>query len=63
MDKKKLERYERMYGPHFNEECAMKAVKKMENEDGTKGPRWSVEEAERVAEEWFARCIYQRFFW
>ena len=27
----------------------MKAVKKMENEDGTKGPRWSVEEAERVA--------------
>lgn len=49
MEKKKLERYEKMYGPHFNEECAMKAVKKMENEDGTKGPRWSVEEAERLA--------------
>ena len=29
MEKKKLERYERMYGPHFNEECANKAVKKM----------------------------------
>lgn len=49
MDKMKLERYERMYGPHFNEECAHKAVQKMENEDGSKGPRWSVEEAERIA--------------
>lgn len=49
MKKEKLEQYERKYGPHFTEECAMKAVKKMENEDGTKGPRWSVEEAERVA--------------
>ena len=38
-----------MYGPHFNEECAQKAVKKMENEDGSKGPRWSIEEAERIA--------------
>lgn len=52
MNKKKLEHYERMYGPHFNEECAMKAVKYMENEDGTKGPRWSVEEAERVANQY-----------
>ena len=32
MEKAKLERYERTYGPHFNEECAHKAVKKMENE-------------------------------
>lgn len=49
MDKRKLERHERMYGPHFNEECAHKAVKHMENEDGSKGARWSIEEAERVA--------------
>ena len=49
MDKTKLERHERMYGPHFTEEVAMKVVKKMENEDGTRGPRWSVEEAERIA--------------
>lgn len=49
MKKEKLERHERMYGPHFNEECAHKAVKYMENEDGSKGPRWSIEEAERVA--------------
>ena len=52
MDRKKLERYERMYGPHFNEECAHKAVNKMENEDGSKGPRWSVEEAERIAQQY-----------
>ena len=49
MKKEKLERHERSYGPHFNEECAQKAVKYMENEDGSKGPRWSIEEAERVA--------------
>ena len=28
----KIERHEAMYGPHFNEECALKAVSKMENE-------------------------------
>lgn len=49
MNKSKLEQHEHSYGPHFNEECAHKAVKKMENEDGSKGPKWSLEEAERVA--------------
>lgn len=49
MEKMKLERHEHTYGPHFNEEIAHKAVKSMDNEDGTKGPRWSVEEAERIA--------------
>lgn len=33
----KIERHEAMYGPHFNEECALKAVSKMENEDGSRG--------------------------
>lgn len=61
MDKKKLERYERMYGPHFNEECAMKAVKKMENEDGTKGPRWSLEEAEKVAAQYGINLRSEKF--
>lgn len=61
MDKKKLERYEQMYGPHFNEECAHKAVKKMENEDGTKGPRWSVEEAERVAQQYGVNIKGEKF--
>ncbi len=61
MDKKKLERYEKMYGPHFNEECAHKAVKKMENEDGTKGPRWSVEEAERIAAQYGVNLKSEKF--
>lgn len=26
----KIERHEAMYGPHFNEECALKAVSKKE---------------------------------
>ena len=41
--------YEQKHGPHFNEEYARKAVNKMENEDGTKGPHWSLEEATSIA--------------
>lgn len=61
MDKTKLERHERMYGPHFTEEFAMKAVKKMENEDGTRGPRWSVEEAERIAAQYGVNLKGEKF--
>lgn len=49
MKKSKLKKHERMYGPHFNEECAMYAVQKMQNEDGTKGQHWSLEEAVALA--------------
>lgn len=49
MKKKKLERHERMYGPHFNEECALKVVSKMENEDGTMGQHWSIQESATLA--------------
>lgn len=41
--------YEQEYGPHFNEEQARKAVNKMENEDGTRGPHWSLEETTSLA--------------
>ncbi|MBR5795471.1 MAG: hypothetical protein IKY26_04960 [Erysipelotrichaceae bacterium] len=61
MKKEKLERHERMYGPHFNEECANKAVQKMENEDGSKGPRWSIEEAERVAQQYGVNLKGEKF--
>ena len=61
MKKEKLERHEHSYGPHFNEECAMKAVKKMENEDGSKGPRWSVEEAERIAQQYGVNINGEKF--
>lgn len=36
--------YEAINGPHFDEEHARYAVEGMENEDGTKGPHWTVEE-------------------
>lgn len=61
MEKKKLEHYERMYGPHFNEECAHKAVKKMENEDGSKGPHWSIEETERIAQQYGVNIKSDKF--
>lgn len=61
MDKKKLEHHEHSYGPHFNEEIAHIAVKKMENEDGTKGPRWSIEESERVAQQYGINLKSEKF--
>lgn len=44
----RVKAYEAEHGPHFNEEHARKAVSKMENEDGTRGPHWSVEETTAV---------------
>lgn len=35
--------YEAINGPHFDEEHARYAVEGMENEDGTKGPHWTVD--------------------
>lgn len=40
--------YEAINGPHFDEEHAHYAVEGMENEDGTKGPHWTVEETTSV---------------
>lgn len=51
-NKKKFERYEHMYGPHFNEEYALMAVKHMVNEDGTKGAHWSIEQTTQVAQQY-----------
>lgn len=44
--------YEQEYGPHFNEEQARKAVNKMQNEDGTRGPHWSLEETTSFANQY-----------
>lgn len=51
MKKAKLDKHSRMYGPHFNEECAMHAVKKMENEDGTRGAHWTLEQTSQLAQQ------------
>lgn len=45
----RIKAYEAEHGPHFNEEKARKAVSKMENEDGSRGPHWSLEEATALA--------------
>lgn len=44
--------YEAKNGPHFNEEYAHKAVSDMENEDGSHGPHWSLEETTSVANQY-----------
>lgn len=41
--------YEAINGPHFDEEHARYAVEEMENEDGSKGPHWTVEETTSIA--------------
>lgn len=51
-DKRKLERHERMYGPHFNESCAIKVVSKMQNEDGSYGEHWSLQETTTIANQY-----------
>lgn len=51
-NKKTFEKHEREYGPHFNEECALKVVSHMENEDGTKGAHWSLEQAVSIASQY-----------
>lgn len=45
----RVKAYEMEHGPHFNEETARKAVSKMENEDGSRGPHWSLEETTALA--------------
>lgn len=48
----RVKAYEMEHGPHFNEEYARKAVMKMENEDGTRGPHWSLEETTTLASQY-----------
>lgn len=48
----RMKAYEQEYGPHFNDEHARKAVSKMENEDGTRGPHWSIEETTSLANQY-----------
>lgn len=40
------------YGPHFDEQLAKKAVEKMHNVDGTHGAHWSMEETNRLADQY-----------
>lgn len=47
-----IKAYEKEHGPHFNEEHARKAVMKMENEDGTRGPHWSIDETTALASQY-----------
>ena len=48
----RVKAYEAEHGPHFNEEHARKAVSKMENEDGTRGPHWSLDETTSFANQY-----------
>lgn len=61
MGHKKIEKHERMYGPHFNEVMAMKAISKMQNEDGTVGQHWSLPEAVQLANRYGISLSTERF--
>ncbi|MBR3208857.1 MAG: hypothetical protein IKF82_01170 [Bacilli bacterium] len=41
--------YKETYGCHFNDWMLTEAVKNLQNEDGTTGPHWSVEQTTSVA--------------
>ena len=51
----RIKAYEAEHGPHFNDEHARKAVSKMENEDGTRGQHWSLEETTALANQYGIR--------
>lgn len=51
----RIKSYEAEHGPHFNDEHARKAVSKMENEDGTRGQHWSLEETTALANQYGIR--------
>ena len=56
----RIKAYEAEHGPHFNDEHARKAVNKMENEDGTRGQHWSLEETTALANQvTYGLCPYQ----
>lgn len=61
----RMKAYEQEYGPHFNEQYARKAVNKMENEDGTRGPHWSIEETTALASQYGVNLNtrFNRFDW
>ena len=40
-----------VYGPHFDEHLAKKAVSEMKNVDGTSGEHWTLEETTKVMEQ------------
>lgn len=50
--KREFEKHEYMYGPHFNEPCARRAVANMLNEDGTIGAHWSLDETTALANQY-----------
>lgn len=45
-----------VYGAHFDEHTAKKAVAKMHNVDGTTGEHWSYEETSRLADQHNIQC-------
>lgn len=55
----RVKAYEMEHGPRFNEEHARKAVMKMENEDGTRGQHWSLEETSALASQYGISLISQ----
>ena len=55
----RVKAYEAEHGPHFNEEHARKAVSKMENEDGTRGPHLRIQYSQILHVSLIGRLIIQ----
>ncbi len=46
-----MELYRMVYGCHFNEWSLKEALSELENEDGSQGPHWTLEQTTSVAKE------------
>lgn len=51
--------HESIFGKHFNEELAKKAVSEMDNVDGTKGEHWNLQQTNSLATS--AGAIYDKY--
>ena len=53
-----LELYHDVYGCHFNEWMLKKALEHMENEDGSTGHHWTIEETNSVARQYGIEFVH-----
>lgn len=51
-EKYEMELYRQMYGTHFNKWMLEKALSKMENEDGTTGGHWTIDQTTSVGKQY-----------
>lgn len=59
--KSKLSYHESVHGPHFNEDYAMMVVGQMQNEDGSRGEHFSIDQACALAQQYGINLYTEKY--